>query len=68
MVLLLMIVVLFLGQGLAGAASIVPNAGTWTGSKVEFNVSADGSKITTSGSTLPNGAAIIFWLLLTSSG
>lgn len=41
-----------------------PTSGTWTGENISFNVSADGTKLTTAGSTLEESRSLVVEIML----
>jgi hypothetical protein len=41
-------------------ATFTPSAGTWSGTIIQFNVSTNGSSITSNGSSLEDDAAVLF--------
>ncbi len=47
------------GDGGPTSPSFTPTPGKWTGSNIQFNVSSDGSKLTTQGSSLERSASLI---------
>lgn len=47
------------GSSSPTSPSFTPNPGRWSGSNIQFNVSQDGSKLTTQGSSLERSASII---------